>query len=584
MIDNQWNDEKRMRYPLAIFLSSLIFLVWMHFFGPERVAQKNSQSLPQPQQDLSAKQLSPKVIAQQQNSFQDKDSKKSHFIFTERTFSLKNEAMEIQLSNKNAIVISARVRDRLGRHKGKMSDFSPDFEMKRKVGFETGRLVFFNNSENLLFLQSQANEDFQTIYSDEQKVIFTTTLRNTKGLIKLTKTYQLTEDPYRLDLTISIIDKSTGKQSPLPYYILNGSHIGMDDNIEKSSLDVERLSCQRYDENTEMLSPAIFGTDKTFDTCSAPFDWISLDNRFYARILKPNKSAQKAFFGKEIMETMNSEIQESYHFSSVLMAGNQEETTVSWYYLPKNRQLLKKYHDKADLYFYDLFHQFSFMHTLSSVMYWFLNFINGFTGNYGWSILLMTFLIKTATFPLTQKSLKSMERMRQLSPKIEAIKKAYKNDSQRVSMEMMNLYKKEGVNPLSGCLPMMIPLPIFIALYSLFQNMVELQGSSFMWIKDLSLPDTVMQLGFSLPFLGNNVKILPIIMTISSFAQSALPNEMPTAENPQMKNMKYVFPILFFFICWKLPSALVLFWTAQNVFSLIQTITLRQWNTWTNKG
>ena len=151
----------------------------------------------------------------------------------------------------------------------------------------------------------------------------------------------------------------------------------------------------------------------------------------------------------------------------------------------------------------------------------------------------------------------------------------------RPNHEIMLLYKKEKVNPLSGCLPMLLPLPVFFALYSLFQGMVELRGESFLWIEDLTRPDVIYTLPFGIPFLGRTVHILPILMVVSQLVQSIFltpstkktdGNVSSSAMRQQVFLMKYVMPIFFFFICWPMPSALVLFWTVQNLFSITQSM------------
>lgn len=596
---NQLDDDKKIRYPLAIFLSSFIFFIWIYFFSPveEQKKQDPSPTTDGKEQVENAVDQTNGQESSQTNLSQTKSENPLENIKVatpnskpligtavapskkEETVLLRSAAMELKLSSKNASIISARVLNSYNQNTQKSEVlYSPDLEAGGQPGFETGRLIFDLSSDELVFLSSHPDLFYSVVSKQENEVTFSISLPTGDRPVVITKSYSIKDDPYRVDMEVSITDQATGSPIALPYYVLNGSQIGHETNtnIERSALDVERLSYQIGSDNQEMLSPSFFGSDETFDTYAGNFDWIALDNRFYARVLQPKQAMQRVIFGKKTIGSGDEK--KEYLFSAVVTPSKAESSGVSLYYLPKNRALLDDYYDASELYFFDLFHQFSFMRILSSIMYWLLNFINQYIGNYGWSIVLMTIFIKLITLPLTQKSLKSMSRMQELSPKINALKEAHKGNPQRLNTEMMALYQKEGVSPLSGCLPMAIPIPIFIALYSLFQNMVELKGVPFMWVNDLSLPDTVAYLGFTIPFLGSGIKVLPIIMTVISFVQALLPAKvaMATPENPQMKGMKYFFPVLFFFICWTLPSGLVLFWTVQNIFSLFQSIFLRK--------
>jgi len=198
------------------------------------------------------------------------------------------------------------------------------------------------------------------------------------------------------------------------------------------------------------------------------------------------------------------------------------------------------------------------------------------TKNYGVSIILMTIVIKIILHPLTFKSFQSMRKMSALQPKMTEIRSKYKNNSQQMNKEISALYKKEKVNPMGGCLPMILQLPIFYALYALLSSMIELRNASFLWIKDLSLPDTVATVKTALPLLGyrlggqgfTDINILPFVMTGTTLLQSKLTSG--DQSNQQGKMMMYLFPLIFFFIFWNMPSGLVLYWTVKNILTIGQ--------------
>ncbi|MCC7264087.1 MAG: membrane protein insertase YidC [Candidatus Latescibacteria bacterium] len=179
--------------------------------------------------------------------------------------------------------------------------------------------------------------------------------------------------------------------------------------------------------------------------------------------------------------------------------------------------------------------------------------------NFGWVIVLFALAIKLLVYPLTQKSFQSANKMQEVQPKLLALREKFKNDPQRLSRETMKLYQEEGINPLGGCLPMVLQMPIFFSLYNVFSNTIELRQAPFMlWIQDLSLPDEVLIAGFGL-------HILPLLMAVSMFFQSKM-----TMKDPKQAAMVYLMPVMMIFIFWKLSSGLVLYWTVFNLLSIAQ--------------
>ena len=181
--------------------------------------------------------------------------------------------------------------------------------------------------------------------------------------------------------------------------------------------------------------------------------------------------------------------------------------------------------------------------------------------NYGWIIVLFAVVIKIIVYPLTHKTYESAAKMQELQPKITALREKYKNDNQRLSRETMKLYKEEGVNPLSGCLPLLLQMPIFIALYNLFGKTIELRQAPFiLWIQDLSLPDELLIGGFGL-------HVLPLLMAASMFIQQKM-----TMKDPKQAVLVYMMPVLMIFIFWSMSSGLVLYWTIFNVLTIGQQL------------
>lgn len=191
-------------------------------------------------------------------------------------------------------------------------------------------------------------------------------------------------------------------------------------------------------------------------------------------------------------------------------------------------------------------------------------------GNYGWAIVLITAAVKLLFTPLTHMSFASMKKMQALQPKLKSIQEQHKSDQAKLSKEMMELYKKHKVNPMSGCLPMLLQIPVFIAFYQVLAQTAEFQAEPFIWwIRDLSEPDRAFILPFALPFLGDAVNILPLLMIGSMVWQQQL---TPQTGPPEQQKMMMFMPIIFGFIFYSLPSGLVLYWFVNNLLSIFHQL------------
>ena len=195
-----------------------------------------------------------------------------------------------------------------------------------------------------------------------------------------------------------------------------------------------------------------------------------------------------------------------------------------------------------------------------------LNFFYGYVGNYGISIILVTILIKLLFWPIAQKGLKSMKNMQKIQPKMAKLKEKYKNDKTRLNEEMMILYKTYKVNPVGGCLPMVLQIPVFFALYKVLLQAIELRHAPFMlWITDLSAPDRLM-IGLDIPYLGG-IPVLTLLMGASMFLQQRM---TPTPVDATQAKIMMFLPVIFTFMFLNFASGLVLYWFINNLLSIVQ--------------
>ena len=232
-----------------------------------------------------------------------------------------------------------------------------------------------------------------------------------------------------------------------------------------------------------------------------------------------------------------------------LAPGESTDFSSSLYVGPKIQDHLEKLAEGLELTV-----DYGYLTVIAQPLFWLLQHIHSFVGNWGWSIIIVTLLIKALFYKLAETSYRSMANMRRVQPKMMAIKERYADDRQRQSQAMMELYKKEKINPLGGCLPMVIQIPVFIALYWVLLESVELRQAPFIfWIRDLSIKD---------PYF-----VLPVIMGISMYIQQKLnPAPVDPIQAKIFMMLPFVFTVFFAFF----PSGLVLYWVVNNVTTIAQ--------------
>ena len=209
---------------------------------------------------------------------------------------------------------------------------------------------------------------------------------------------------------------------------------------------------------------------------------------------------------------------------------------------------------------------------VSSAVMWSMKKLYHFIPNYGVVVILISVLTKVLFYRLTHKSFKSMKQLQDLQPQLQAIKEKYGSDRKRLSEETMRLYKEAGVNPLGGCLPMLLQMPVFIALFNVFRYTIELRGAPFVgWINDLSRQDVLFHFGFTLPLIGDSFSLLPLIMGAAMWAQSKLggspTGQTSTAMPPGFNTL---LPVVFTVLFYKMPSGLVIYWIINTGMSVVQ--------------
>ncbi len=260
--------------------------------------------------------------------------------------------------------------------------------------------------------------------------------------------------------------------------------------------------------------------------------------------------------------------------------------TFYFYFGPKTGAELSRYNysdrnsfQKADLHLDDSVENSGILNWLEVALKFALNLFYKVIPNYGIAIILVTLLVKVILFPLTKKGSIASAQMAEVQPQIQAIQAKHKGNPEKLNKEMAEFYKTSGMNPMSGCLPLLIQFPIFIAMYNLFNTHFDLRGALFIpgWIPDLSAPETIWNFApFKLPFLAwSDLRLLPIIYLVSQLVYGKF-TQQPTGGQSanQMKIMMFGMPIVFFFILYDVPSGLLVYWIASNLLTIVQQVVI----------
>lgn len=302
--------------------------------------------------------------------------------------------------------------------------------------------------------------------------------------------------------------------------------------------------------------------------------WVGITDKYWLTSVIPDQKTQTSFYVEDKRLGSQDTYVTGYLGEPLTIAPGQKTTIKSNLFAgAKVLSLLDHYEEVIGIKHFDLAVDFGYLYLITKPMFYLLLWFYSWIGNLGLAILFLTLLIKVAFYPLANKSYRSMARMKDLQPKMESIKKRYGDDKMRMNQEMMELYKREKVNPASGCLPILIQLPVFIALYNVLSISIEMRHAPFYgWIKDLSAPDptTVFNLFGLLPWDPPSllmVGVLPLLMGISMWIQQKL---NPAPMDPAQQTMFTILPVVMTFLFAQFPAGLVLYWTANNVLSIIQ--------------
>lgn len=498
---------------------------------------------------------------------------------TEKTYTIETEKVKVTFTDRGGDVIGYELKNHID------SDTNGYIQMADNVT-ENNRAfaLAFGNAE-----KSIVNDIFNARKIDENKIGFFKeySVKNadgSTGKFTLVKTYTFNPDDYvfKLDVTVAPGENFKGLDE-------NGSSYSIRTSPQMGPFYNPKIN--RY-ENRQFVTfdgkskkRVILGTNQT-KSFDKDWNWVAMAGKYFEVLTYP---ADNSSMNKKVVYSSKSELKDKTDAQAIMsrlpVDASGSNDTYYIYVGPRNEKDLRVYNVpennvwKLDGVRFDNSIQTSgFLSWLEVILKFFLEWINKLVHNWGVSIIILTALLKFAMFPITAKTAKSTVKMQALQPKMQEIQEKYRDNPQKLNEQTMKLYKEIGYNPMSGCLPMLVQFVILFAMYNLFNNYFEFRGASFIpgWISDLSSGDHVKTLGFNLPFLGNQIRLLPVIYVISQLLFGKITQNGGTAaagqSAAQMKMMMYGMPILFFFLFYNAPSGLLLYWTVSNLIQLGQQL------------
>jgi YidC/Oxa1 family membrane protein insertase len=540
---------------IAFVLSFLVLIAWAYIFAPkQRKAPPESEppkeaAAPQPKKAVSAQ---PSVTAEQPPLIEVPAASTS-VAETEKKITVETPLYEAVFSSKGAAIESFKLKN----YHVSADPGSPFVDLA-----EAGQ-----SQENLirvLFDRQGARSQENIVYKVNTDSLFLDAGSSPKSLIfsgvtpdgiAIQQTYRIHPDRYPIELSLTLANRSDRPvegnfkvqirnippKHSSSYYAFVGASLLLNSKLKE-------------------IKPGDMKKEKDL---SGPIGWISYQSAYFITAAIPENPSPASFLGLDLPSGI---VEATYIGPFVAVAPMKNVPAQFTLYLgPKDLSILKETGHNLDLAI-----NFGWTDIIAKPLLYVLKFFDRYVKNYGLSIILLTLMIKILFWPLTHKSYKSMKEMQKIQPLMAKIREKYKGNKEQMNKEVMGLYKTYKVNPMGGCLPMIIQIPVFFALYRILGSAIELRHAPFaLWIKDLSAPDRLFNFPFQIPYMSPpyGIPVLTLLMGVSMYIQQKM---TPSAGDPTQAKIMMLMPIIFTFMFINFPSGLVLYWLTNNILSIGQ--------------
>jgi YidC/Oxa1 family membrane protein insertase len=478
----------------------------------------------------------------------------------EQTTILENDLIKVAFTNKGGQVASVTLK-KYKNSKKELVQLGDSSSLSYAVNAGNNQTVQINQ---VIFPVSNVSTDQDGV----QKIEYAWTAPNGKTI---KHQFTLAKGKYNVDWNI----------------IMDGADQLLTNNQLNVLWDVHSYGQEKTTTYERQMSNICFSEGNKFDYISSntnkvfekPIQWVGLVQQFFATtvIYKDGFNSGKIDWQRKT-DSSNGLATLQAQFQTKLTGVN-ASIPLSLYYGPNDFQILKSQAPEMEQIVNLGRDLYSFVRPINKyIIMPVFDFFAGFVQNYGWVVFLLTIFIRLVTSPLTYSSFLSTAKMKVLKPELDEIKKKTGDDQQAFAMEQMKLFREAGVNPLGGCIPALLQIPIFFALYSFFNSNIALRGQSFLWSQDLSSYDSIYTLPFTIPLgFGSHISLFTLTAVLTTFISSIYNMSMtPTQDNPALKYMPYIFPFMLLFIFNSLPSALTWYYTVSNIVTLLLQLLIQK--------
>ena len=479
---------------------------------------------------------------------------------TEQLITLQNELIKVTFTTKGGQPKKAELKNFKGQDSNLVKLAGTDFDkISYSINTGKGSNQASAQTSDLFFSKIDSSS------KDGNKTVSFTLQSGDSSGSYITHEFTLKPDDYMIDFNV----KMNGADK-----LLEGGNMNLSWQYAAAQQESD-ISYEKQNSQVGYVQDGSFDYHTIGKRSSKNFDeavnWVGMRQRFFfSALVAKNNFASGKIEWTIPPDSLKTVVQSIAIMKVPVKAGSPSIVPFSIYYGPSDYHILKKY----DMKFEKLVNLgqgiYSFVRPINKfVILPIFDFLKNIAGSMGLAIALLTIFIKLVTSPLLYKSYLSGAKMKVLRPEIAKLKEKYGDDRQAISMEQMKIFREAGVNPLGGCLPALLQIPIFFALFSLFNSDIGLRGASFLWSKDLAAYDEVIKFGTHIPLLGSHLSLFNITAVVTSFLISIYSMSMtPDQSNPVMKYMPYIFPVFLLFFFNRLPSALTWYYTVSNIITL----------------
>ena len=545
---------------IGFVLMAIILIVFNTFFFPEATKEEvletgNSEITVAENSNFKTKTTLSQSSLINENLISD-ELKANYGIFAntaigQETFHIiENDKLKVTVSNKGGRIISVILKEYQTYDSLDLDLFDSD-SSKFNLQFTTGKTI---NTTNLFFTADQKRNSLSMkLKSNENQYI--------------EYVYTLTGD-YLIDFDINLIGMETLIPTNINYLNLEWQMKTPQTEKSKSNQDMYTGIQYQYSADNEVDYLSFSSSDD--DKINARLNWVAFKQQFFSAIFiakegfkKPTNLISTKNEGSQFIKDLEAQFELPYNHK------RDERLSFQFYFGPNHYKTLESYNSGFEELLPLGWGIFGWVNEYIIINIF--DFLNKYFTSYGIIILLLTLIIKIGLSPFTYKAFLSQAKMKVLKPEIDSLNEKNKGkDPMKMQQETMKIYRKAGVNPMGGCLPMLFQFPILIAMFQFFPASIELRQQSFLWVDDLSSYDSILELGFSIPFYGDHVSLFTLLMTISTLLYTRMNSAMSTGQMAQMKWMMYLMPIMFLGFFNNYAAGLTYYYFLANMFTITQ--------------